>query len=285
MSPASGRQTPAAVSPTADALRDRCVEVLDRLTVEGTQLPPPSPDYWEVHVDRTSLGTVAPMLLGLRAVADDYRSTGQPSRAERAGRTADRLSVVVGQRLGPGFERFGSSGGLDAATTFLLPPFAPSGTELARAGGAAARRYAQEAMQPAGGVAPGVDWVKRGGASWTPQTALLALTDAASGRRAEAERRLDWLDGHRTAYGSLPEKVTRTGQPGGPAPLVWTSSLVLLTLDELDARRTSVSGLTPGRSPAPRGSTARRWCGSRRWRWRAPVPAGPRGRPGCGPAP
>jgi GH15 family glucan-1,4-alpha-glucosidase len=225
--------TPVAVSPEAQGLRDRCVGVLSRLTVDGTQLPPPSPDYWEVEVDRTSLGTVAPMLLGLRAAADDYRATGQPDRAALATSTVDRLSAVAAERLGPRFERFGSSGGLDAATTFLLPPFAPAATDLARAGGAAARRYAEEAMQPAGGVAPGVDWVKRGGASWTPQTALLALTDAAGGRRVEAERRLDWLDGHRTAYGSLPEKVTRTGLPGGPAPLVWTSALVLLTLDEL----------------------------------------------------
>jgi GH15 family glucan-1,4-alpha-glucosidase len=226
---------PESVTATAHGLRDRCVEVLNRLTVDGTQLPPPSPDYWEVPVDRTSLGTVAPMLLGLRAAAEDYRATSQPSRAAAATRTADRLAAVVVSKLGPRFERFGRSGGLDAATTFLLPPFGPRSTELARAGDVAVRRYAEEAMQPAGGVAPGVEWVKRGGASWTPQTALLALTDAAGGRRAEAERRLDWLDGHRTAYGSLPEKVTRTGRPGGPAPLVWTSALVLLTLAELDA--------------------------------------------------
>ena len=45
---------------------------------------------------------------------------------------------------------------------------------------------------------------------------------------------LAWLDAHRTVHGSLPEKVTRTGRPAGPAPLTWTSALVLLTLTELD---------------------------------------------------
>jgi GH15 family glucan-1,4-alpha-glucosidase len=255
---------PEAVSSSADDLRDRCVDALGRLTVDGSQLPPPSPDYREVEVDRTSLGTVAPMLVGLRAAADDYRATGEPRRGVAAGWTADRLAAVVAAELGPRFERFGRSGGLDAATTFLLPPFTSPGTDLAREAGSAARRYAREAVQPAGGVAPGVEWVKRGGASWTPQTALLGLVDAAGGRPDEAARRLDWLDGHRTAYGSLPEKVTRTGRPGGPAPLVWTSALVLLTLDELDRAGSLAAAPAdhPAGSDGPAAATGARSAGT-----------------------
>ena len=72
------------------------------------------------------------------------------------------------------------------------------------------------------------------GSSWTPETALVAYSAAASGEVSTATAWLRWLDRHRTAYGSLPEKVTRSGSPAGPAPLLWTSALVLLTLDELD---------------------------------------------------
>ncbi|HEY3535152.1 MAG TPA: glycoside hydrolase family 15, partial [Pedococcus sp.] len=61
------RASPAAVPPTAEALRDRCLRTLTRLVDDDHRLPPPSPDYWEQPVDRTSLGSVAPMLAGLRA--------------------------------------------------------------------------------------------------------------------------------------------------------------------------------------------------------------------------
>jgi GH15 family glucan-1,4-alpha-glucosidase len=74
------------------------------------------------------------------------------------------------------------------------------------------------------------------GNSWTPETALVAYTAAASGHRDLAGHWLTWLSTHRTAYGSLPEKVTRSGRPAGPAPLLWSAALVLLTLCELDHR-------------------------------------------------
>jgi GH15 family glucan-1,4-alpha-glucosidase len=64
----------------------------------------------------------------------------------------------------------------------------------------------------------------------------VAYVAAGSGRPDLARGWLTWLDAHRTAYGSLPEKVTRSGLPAGPAPLLWTSALVLLTLTELDER-------------------------------------------------
>ncbi len=223
----------AGVPPSAARLRDRCTRTLTALVDHGLRLPPPSPDYWEVPASRTTLGTVAPILAGLQAAAGDYRRTGAPREAADAEQAASGLASLLARDFGPRYERFGADGGLDAAVAMLLPPFvrAPVPAGVTNAWHA----YQRQAAQPAGGLAPGVDWVKNGGASWTPETALVALTAAASGRTGAAEDRLDWLDAHRTAYGSLPEKVTRTGRPAGPAPLVWTASLVLLTLDELDA--------------------------------------------------
>ena len=82
-------------------------------------------------------------------------------------------------------------------------------------------------------MAPGTDWHDQR-VSWTPETALFALSSAAAGDRANAERWLDWLAAHRTAVGSLPEKVDADGRPAGATPLAWTDALVLLTLATLD---------------------------------------------------
>ncbi|WP_082590980.1 hypothetical protein [Phycicoccus sp. Soil748] len=238
------RDDDAGVPPSASELRDRCVRTLTGLVDGGRRLPPPSPDYWEVPVTRTSLGTVAPMLAGLAAAGRDYAATGDLEASSRTHATVARLATTVERGMGPGYERFGDDGGLDASLVVLLPPFTaeddlPAG--MVRAVEKALAHYQREASQPAGGVAPGVQWLKPGGASWTPQTALVALSDAAGGHGHAADLRLAWLDAHRTAHGSLPEKVTRTGRPAGPAPLVWTASLVVLTLAELDGTSASAA--------------------------------------------
>ena len=51
------------------------------------------------------------------------------------------------------------------------------------------------------------------GVSWTNVTASRAMTAAFLGQRDEALARLRWLDQHRTAAGSLPEKVLPTASP------------------------------------------------------------------------
>ena len=223
---AIGSMSDAALPRSADGLRTKCLMNVLRLTSSGWLLPPPSPDYWELAVQRTSLGTVAPMLAGLRASADH----GPAAERWVAGQAAKRLEARVHDSLGPSLERFGDQGGMDAAVAMLMPPFGPEDGRTTKRWLA----YQREAMRPSGGLAPGSEW-KQDGTSWTPETALVAYTAAASGRDRTAERWLTWLDEHRTPWGSLPEKVNRSGSPAGPAPLLWTAALVLLTLDELDA--------------------------------------------------
>jgi GH15 family glucan-1,4-alpha-glucosidase len=210
-------------------LLERCTEFVRRQTQDGSILPPPSPDYWEVPVARTSLGTAAPLLAGLNASERLHTALGDPVSAVRAGAAAQRFGATVESRFAPFYERFGRTGGLDASVAMMMPPFVPEVPAVVRAW----EDYQFFARRPAGGLAPGADW-KRDGVSWTPETGLVALAAAASGRRDRAEHWLDWLNAHRTGWGSLPEKVTASGKPAGPAPLAWTAALVLLTVAELD---------------------------------------------------
>jgi len=217
------------------SLLDKATGFALAATDDGRRLPPPSPDYWEVGVSRTSLGTVAPLMAGLQASESMYVALGEPALARRSGVAAERLRTIVRERFASGYERFGpgrlGGGGLDASVTFLMPPFAASPSAQVVD---AWTRYQSDALRPAGGLAPGAGW-KQDGISWTPETALVAYTAAMSGRREVAEHWMDWLNVHRTGWGSLPEKVLANGAPAGPAPLAWTASLVILTAAELDA--------------------------------------------------
>jgi GH15 family glucan-1,4-alpha-glucosidase len=59
------------------------------------------------------------------------------------------------------------------------------------------------------------------------------MTAAFLGERDEALARLRWLDQHRTAAGSLPEKVLSSGQPASVSPLAWTAAVVVITAHRL----------------------------------------------------
>lgn len=204
------------VSRSVEAIRDN----VDPLT----GLPGVYPDYWEVHETVPTLGTLAPLLLGLRSAEPVLDRLGV-----RAAGLEALLARGVEEHYAPGYPRRLGGRDQDTAVAFLMPPFAPADDDVR----AAWEQAAQGMARPAGGLAPGSGW-KRDGISWTPTTALFALTAAADGDVELARARLDWLDAHRTARGSLPEKVLADGSPSAVAPLAWTASLVLLTLDELD---------------------------------------------------
>jgi glucoamylase len=212
-------------------LLDRSTSYALRLVDDGRRLPPPSPDYWEVPVARTSLGTVAPLLAGLEASARLYDALGRAGDAGRPRAAADGLTDQLRRDFAAdGYQRFGRYGGRDGAVTFLMPPFADQPDPgVVRAW----EQYQREALRPAGGLAPGAQW-KKDGASWTPETAMVAYTAAASGRVEVAQRWLDWLQAHITTWGSLPEKVLSDGSPSGPAPLAWSAAAVVLAVTALE---------------------------------------------------
>lgn len=219
----------AALPPDVHDLRDRCTDQLLRATGGGSHLPAPGQDYWEQTTYDHLLGASAPVAAGLRFASADYRALGQEQRADVVDQAAGGVRSEIERFFGPTYLRAGTHGGLDAATAMLMPPFDPDplpGVQEAWFG------YQQEAVRPGGGLAPGSEW-KNDGISWTPEVALVAYTAVASGQDEIARHWIHWLDQHRAPWGSLPEKVDSQGRAGGPAPLGWTSALVLLTLDEL----------------------------------------------------
>ena len=226
------------LAPLVDSSTDHVLSLLD----EDTALPPPSSDYWEVHPTELTLGTAAPLLAGLEGARFIYTDGERWDRAADATRAAARLRAAIEEKFGPqGYPRHASGGPQDAATTFALPPFQPTGLAGADE---AWRSSVLSMLRPAGGVAPGAGW-RADGVSWTPQTALFALAGASTGEVEAAESWLDWLAAHRTASGAIPEKVLADGSPAAVAPLTWSSSLVVLTLVELEDQRVLATTPSP----------------------------------------
>ena len=216
--------------PAAD-LRDRLGAPLARaasrllgITDTPSHLPAASPDYWEVAETVLTLGTAAPVLLGLEAATALARAgidLGGPARA-----LAERVTAVrsaMERNFAPAWGRHLQRDDVDAAIALVLPPFTRPlvGARTVRQT-AAARMH-----RPTGGLAPGAGW-RDDGISWTPETALMAWSALALGMEEEGTRLLAWLEAHRTAAGALPEKVLADGAPAGPAPLAWTCALILL---------------------------------------------------------
>ena len=216
--------------PAAD-LRDRLGAPLARaasrllgITDTPSHLPAASPDYWEVAETVLTLGTAAPVLLGLEAATALARAgidLGGPARA-----LAERVTAVrsaMERNFAPAWGRHLQRDDVDAAIALVLPPFTRP-----LAGARTVRQTAAARMRrPAGGLAPGSRW-RDDGVSWTPETALMAWSALSLGMEEEGARLLSWLEAHRTAVGALPEKVLADGAPAGPAPLAWTCALILL---------------------------------------------------------
>ena len=216
--------------PAAD-LRDRLGAPLARaasrlleITDTPSRLPAASPDYWEVAETVLTLGTAAPVLLGLEAAMALARAgidLGGPAQA-----LAERVTAVrsaMERNFAPAWGRHLQRDDVDAAIALVLPPFTRP-----LAGARTVRQTAAARMhRPTGGLAPGAGW-RDDGISWTPETALMAWSALALGMEEEGTRLLAWLEAHRTAAGALPEKVLADGSPTGPAPLAWTCALILL---------------------------------------------------------
>jgi glucoamylase len=213
-------------------LVDRSTEAALNSIDNGSALPAPSADYWEVKEHRLTLATAAMVCAGLESSADLYGILGDDHQARVASAGATRTRTAITTNFGrDGYPRHlgGRSDSTDLGVDFLLPP-TTSGVDQN-----VLRAWEQAPLlmaRPGGGLAPGGSW-RRDGVSWTNVTASRAMTAAFIGHREEAMARLHWLDQHRTAAGSLPEKVLPNGQPASVSPLAWTAAAVVITADQL----------------------------------------------------
>ncbi|MET1005211.1 MAG: hypothetical protein ABWX96_06665 [Propionibacteriaceae bacterium] len=213
-------------------LLDRSTAAARQLVDNPRSLPPASADYWETTQRKLTLSTAALLHAGLvssaalYAVLDDRDS--QRSSAAVANRTAEAIHLAFAAR---GYPRVvgGSPSSVDLGVSYLLPPFAKE-ADASVAG--VWRASAAKMARPAGGLAPGGAW-RRDGVSWNTATSSYAMTAAFVGPRALAVARLQWLDQHQTALGSLPEKVLADGEPASVAPLAWASASVIIAVDQL----------------------------------------------------
>ena len=197
-----------------------------------SSLPPASADYWEVKEAKLTLATAAVLCAGLEAGAELYRVLGDVAASDQAAAGAGRLRAAIGATFGKnGYPRHlgGRSDSTDLGVDFLLPPV---GSSVDRTVVHVWEQAPLLMSRPAGGLAPGGSW-RRDGVSWTNATASRAMTAAFIGQHDEALARLRWLDQHRTAAGSLPEKVLPNGQPAAVSPLAWTAAAVVITADQL----------------------------------------------------
>ena len=213
-------------------LLDRSTEAALRSIENRSSLPPASPDYWEVKEERPTLATAAMICAGLESGAELYRALGDAPATHAATAGATRLRAAIKKNFGrSGYPRHlgGRSDSADLGVDFLLPPLTSS---VDRSLVGVWQQAASLMARPAGGLAPGGSW-RRDGVSWTNATASRAMTAAFIEEREEALARLRWLDQHRTAAGSLPEKVLPDGQPASVAPLAWTAAAVVITADQL----------------------------------------------------
>lgn len=204
--------------------------IVRSLDVDG--MPPATPDYWETSTALPTLGTAAALLIGIRSCVALAEALG--GHAREAGlwsATAVRLEAAIQGTFGQhGYHRTAGNSGADTAVTFLGPPFAAPSADVD-----GATRNAEDALRlPNGGMLPGADWRGDRRTAWTPESAMFALSNAASGRSADALRLLRWLARHRTVAGELPEKVDAAGAPASVAPLTWTNAITLLALSALD---------------------------------------------------
>ena len=197
-------------------------------SVSANGLPVPSSDYWEREND-VFIGNAAALLTGLRAACALAAELGLGTQSIEWAAAAARLARGIDRTFGStGYHRTPSaSAGVDAAVTWLGPPFGPRQSAL----DGVVDRAARILRRPAGGVTPGLPrpWPVDAPVSWTAETGFFALYYASAGSPA-ADPWLDWLADHRTTLGSLPECVDGDGRPMSIAPLAWSNAIVLLAL-------------------------------------------------------
>jgi GH15 family glucan-1,4-alpha-glucosidase len=204
-------------------------------------------DWWEEDRDQRHGSTLAALEAGLRAAPEAGLVDG--GTADRAVRAAQDIAAAVrteGVRDGHLVKHLGGPAEVDAALLAALTPFGVADGDLA----AGTLAVVERDLLREGGVHRYRADTFYGGGRWPVLAGLLGWHYARTGRRAEAEAALRWIEEQFTADGELPEQA-----PHGPrlapereqewldrwgpnaTPLLWSHGMYLILADELGLLR------------------------------------------------
>ncbi|MGH3311862.1 MAG: glycoside hydrolase family 15 protein [Streptomyces sp.] len=213
-------------------------------------------DWWEEDSEQRHGNTLAASEAGLRAAVDAGLVEGDT--AERARDAAEEIAATVrreGVRDGHLNKWLGGPDAVDSSLLSALTPFELADGELAERTLAAVERD----LLHEGGVYRYRADTFYGGGRWPVLAALLGWHYARTGRRADAERQLRWIESQFTAEGLLPEQAPEGLRLApereqewldrwGPnaTPLLWSHGMYLILADELGVLDGTVAGSVAG---------------------------------------
>jgi GH15 family glucan-1,4-alpha-glucosidase len=197
----------------------------------------PCYDWWEEHVERRHVSTLAAIYGGLAAVDPHVEQ-------DLSGVIASIRELVVAEGIHDGrLTKWLGSTAVDGSLPSCIVPFglAAPGSEVADRTLAAVTRD----LEVDGGVHRFTADVFYGGGQWILLSALLGWNLAVAGDRTGALRHLRWIADQADEQGNLPEQVpNHLLHPGSrdewiarwgtvATPLLWSHGMYLILADEL----------------------------------------------------
>lgn len=209
----------------------------------------PCYDWWEEHVDRRHVSTLAALQAGLAA------ARALPDLDEDIRRTAAHGETLIAQRItdegvaGGHLIKWAGSTAVDASLLAAVAPFGVASEAVAAATVAAVERD----LVAGGGVYRYLQDTFYGGGRWPLLAGFLGLAYLRLGRADDAGQQLEWIASTATPEWYLPEQVSDLllapdrhqdwVDRWGPVatPLLWSHAMFLTLADELGVleRRTS----------------------------------------------
>jgi GH15 family glucan-1,4-alpha-glucosidase len=210
----------------------------------------PCSDCWEENEDKIHLSTLACVYGGLRALGGLAPELGAAPIAAEVKAFADASILPIGR-----YPKYLGTTAVDASLLWLALPFG-----LASADDPAFRSTVERieaTLLRDGGVARYAEDSYYGGGQWVILSAWLGWLYAETGRVAEAEAMLAWVESAADPAGLLPEQVpTRLNDPaylpvwegrwGASArPLAWSHAMHLALARAIEGARGSDSAKVP----------------------------------------
>jgi GH15 family glucan-1,4-alpha-glucosidase len=210
----------------------------------------PCSDCWEENEDKTHLSTLACVYGGLRALDALAPELGAGAVADQVEAFADASILPVGR-----YPKYLGSTTVDASLLWLALPFGLASADDPAFASTVGRIEAT--LLRDGGVARYAEDSYYGGGRWVILSAWLGWLYAETGRVAEAEAMLAWVESTADSAGLLPEQVpARLNDPAylpvwegrwgtSARPLAWSHAMHLVLVLAILKARGSESAKVP----------------------------------------